>query len=84
MRRTRLSSPSHDLPAEQVRDEDAGDEQQQQRQDDAEPGMYRPKSASGRHGGGISTSDWSRMPDRNRTTQTVIMIGSQISSPAIR
>ena len=48
------------------------------------PGTYWPTSASGRQGGGNSTSDWSRMRDRKRMTQTVTMTGIQISSPAIR
>ena len=48
------------------------------------PGTYVPNSASGRHEGGNSSSDWSRMPDRKRNTQNVIMIGIQISRPPIR
>ena len=45
--------------------------------------VFVPTIASGRQDGGNSTSDWSRMPDRNLTTQTVTTIGIQISSPPI-
>ena len=49
-----------------------------------QPRMSKPKSSSGCQARGSSTSDWSRMPVRKRSTQIVTTIGIQISSPAIR
>ena len=47
-------------------------------------GMWNPTSASGRHVGGTSSSDWSSIPTSAFSTQIVMPSGTHTSSPAIR
>ncbi len=84
MRRTRSSKPAIIRPPKRLRTTTPVATSSMNDRMMPTPGTYWPTSASGRQGGGNSTSDWSRMRDRKRMTQTVTMTGIQIRRPAIR